>query len=371
MPRNKKKGSEKWRANKRDFLKAVGSIGATGILGTGTVGATVRKKRVPKYVRGDEIVQTMKVPQPWLAQNRKAEAAVEALNKSHLSKNGVLETGLVRSEQTFGGWNGFDIEIVVDETKPTPNLPDEVSGVTVRVEEQNPAEREQQACKNVGDYWNYKGGVFISDSDSDERRAGTSGYRATKNGNEYMITTAHTFQSTCDVVEGQATYQYSSQIGTVQDGDVRTDFVATDGSSLSGGIANKVLEPDGTTRKISGSASEEEIDRRVSDLFDGYTKLGITTGETAGGLGKKNITKDACNDLRGEGIRGSSDCANGDSGGPYYSIESGNAFILGHHIDGQKDKGYSIDCGGPQPVKNKSVGMPAFWLVNNHSYTIG
>lgn len=360
-----------WKTSKRDFLKTVGSVGATGILGTGVVGATVRKKRVPKYVRGDEIVQTMKVPQSWLAQNDRAEAAVEALNKTHLGKDGVLETGLVRSEQTYGGWNGFDIEVVVDETKPAPSFPDEVSDVTVRVIEQNPKERRQQACKNIGDYWNYKGGVNIFDSNSDPRHAGTSGYRATKNGNEYMITAAHTFfDGTCEVVNGQATYQYSSQVGNIQGGDVRADFVATDGSSLSGSIVNKVLEPDGTTRTISGSASEEEIDRRVSDYFDGYTKLGISTGETTGGLGKKNITKSGCNDLRGEGIRGSSDGANGDSGGPYYSIENGDAFILGHHIDGQNDKG-TVECGGTQTVTDKSIGMPAFWLVNNRGYTIG
>ena len=361
---------EAWNASKRDFLKTVGTVGATGIIGTGVVGATVRKKRVPKYVRGDEIIQTMKVPQPWLAQDDKAEAAVEALNRTHFGKDGVLETGLVRSEQTFGGWNGFDIEVVVDETQPIPSLPDEVSGVTVRVEKQNPEERRQQACKNIDDYYNYKEGVNIFDSESGSRHAGTSGYRATKNGNEYMITAAHTFQSTCDVVEGQATYQYSSQIGNIQGGDVEADFVATDGSSLSGSIVNKVLEPDGTTRNISGSASEEEIDRRVSDYFDGYTKLGITTGKTTGGLGKKNITKSSCNDLHGEGIRGSSDGANGDSGGPYYSVENGDAFILGHHIDGQNDKG-TVECGGTQTRTDKSIGMPAFWLVNNRGYTIG
>jgi hypothetical protein len=168
--------------SRRRFLAAAGSVGVASFVGIETVGATTTKKRVPKYISGDEVVQTMKVPQPWLAQEKKAREVLQALNRSEFEKAAVRESGLVRSERTFGGWNGFDVEIVVDETKPEPNLPDVASDVDVRVREEHPSERELQACKNINDYSNYKGGVNIFDDSPSEtyRSLGTSGYRAVK-----------------------------------------------------------------------------------------------------------------------------------------------------------------------------------------------
>jgi hypothetical protein len=186
-----------------------------------------------------------------------------------------------------------------------------------------------------------------------------------------MITAAHTFGD-CNFTSEDKTYQYSSQIGKAWYGDVRADYIATDASASGVSITNKIREPDGTIRPISGFASEEEISRRVSDYFDGHTKVGVSTGKTTGGLGKKDISVDKCNDLRGEGIRGSTTGAKGDSGGPYYSVENGDAFLLGHHVFGTGgDAGYTVDCGGSRTVMNKSVGMPCYYLSNQEGFYIG
>jgi hypothetical protein len=366
--------SEKSYTSRRRFLAATGSLGVAGVAGVGNAGAVTIKKRVPKYIRGhDEVVEWMKVPESWLAQDELARTALETLNETFLGQKGVIETGLVRSEKTFGGKHGFDIEVAVNEALPLPDLPDSISGVDVLVREADPSEWVHQACKNIGDYSNYKGGVNISDDppSSSVRSFGTAGYRAEIGGAERMVTAMHTFGD-CSWTIGDKTYQDNDQIGTIRDGDVRADFVVTTASASGVSITNKIREPNGTVRTISGFASESEISNRVSNPFDGYSKVGISTGKKTGGLGKKDITVSGnCNDLRGEGVRGSADGAAGDSGGPYYSVESGDAYILAHHVYGTGgDAGYNVNCFGSRDVTNKTIGMPAYW-VNNEGYSIG
>jgi hypothetical protein len=356
--------------SRRSFLTATGSLGVASLTGIETVGALTYKRRVPKYFDGDEVVETMKVPQAWIDQDNQAQEALENLNASYMSKDGVMETGLVRSEQTFGGKNGFDIEVVVDETQPTPDLPDAVSGVTVRVKEAKP-DNKLLECKNTGNLSDYPGGINIFDDspDSSTRSAGTSGYRVVYEGSEYILTAAHTFED-CGWSRSDETYQLDYQLGEVYTGDIGADLVLSDASANNFDIINKIREPDGTFRSISGYASESEISNRVSDFFDGYRKIGIATGKTTGGLGKKDITKDNCYDLRGEGVRGSADAAKGDSGGPAYSVENNDAYLLYHVSQGAGENvDYTIDCGGTQYPYKKCVGTAAYW-VNNNGYKI-
>lgn len=360
------------RTTRRAFLSVTGA-GILGLTSTKPVNARPQQKKVPKYYSGGEVVEWMRVPKSWFSHNEHAKEALNEFNNDYFNQNyNILETGLIRSRRKHGGWNGFAIEAIYHRNKQKPDLPETVSGIRVHLREGRPEARKNQACKNTGDFSQYPGGVNISDNSplSSTRSWGTSGYRVKDgNGNDYMVSASHIFDD-CNIDIGDNTYQESNQIGEVKDGNVGADYIVTDDSAGNVNIVNEILEPDGTRRFVNGCASECEIDRRVSDAFDGYTKIGITTGKETGGLGKKNITIDDCHDLQGEGIRGSTNGAAGDSGGPWYSVENGDAFILAHHSKSAGSPVGTVECKGTQEVTSKSIGMPCFWIENNTTYFV-
>ena len=94
--------------------------------------------------------------------------------------------------------------------------------------------------------------------------------------------------------------------------------------------APKILEQSGSEEQ-GGYVTENGICERASDAFDGFTKMGCTTGETVGGIGACHI-EDCPNgstsaDFHGHGVRGSADVAQGDSGGTGYSRHNGEGFV--------------------------------------------
>ncbi|MFB6176814.1 MAG: hypothetical protein ABEI99_06670, partial [Halobaculum sp.] len=229
-------------------------------------------------------------------------------------------------------------------------------------------------CDNVQDFPDVKGGIYTSPespSTADSNRGyGTIGFRAKKDGTYYMLTAMHVFGD-CSITNGDDVYMNESKLGEVSGGDVDGDWIEVDDSgSGSDSLTNKVVEPDGTTRSISGYASECEIERRVSDLLDGYTTVGVTSGETTGGLGECNVGFDTCPTLYMEGVTGSADFAQGDSGAPCYSIENGDAFMLklGQYLVDLKD---TNSCQGQEANRgDKSLGIPAYYIANQ-GYDIG
>lgn len=356
--------------HRRGFLATIAGVGGLAGVTSGVPGETIRKKRVPKYIRGGETVQSMKVPKAWLRQERRAGRAKDALLDEYRSEEGVLRASLVRSESTYGGLNGFDIKVYVDRRREVPNLPETFRGVTVQSEETTSNSYRKAGCYNAGDYSNYKGGMLISDDGTFGSSTGTAGYPVKKDGTEYMLSAQHVFDS-CGWNVSDTTYQKSEKLGSIEDGSVSGDYVVTTAGYNGTSLTNEIREPDGTTRTISGAASEEEISRRVSDLFDGYTTVGATTGTTTGGLGEKDFGFTGCNDLRNNAIRGSADGAPGDSGGPMYSVENGDAFILGHVSVVESKKKNSTGCGGVDIIRyDKTIGFPAF-EVESDGYTVG
>jgi hypothetical protein len=357
---------------RRSFLSVAGT-GIVGTFGLNSIGTLPKMKRVPKYFSGGEVIEWMEVPEPWHRHNENAENALSRFNDAHFhQEQNILETGLIRSSRKFGGKNGFDIEAIYDKNNKKPTVPDSLSGIPIHLNEGDPEAMEKHACKNTGNFNQYPGGVNIYDTNSSNspREPGTEGYRVKDgNDNDYMVTASHIFYD-CGWYNGDNSYQGTNQVGEVKDGDVGADFVVTDDSAGNVNINNEIREPNGTRRFVDGSASESEIDNRVAAAFDGYTKVGVSTGKETGGLGKKNLTRGDCNDLHGEGIKGSTSGAVGDSGGPYYSVENGNAFILAHDISGSGTLGGSVDCKGERTITTKSIGMPCFWIENNTQYFV-
>lgn len=331
----------------------------------------MRRKRVPKYIRGGETLQTMKVPRAWLQQEKRAKQAKEQLLDKHSETDAIIKSSLIRSEKQYGGMNGFDIEVYLDQERSTPDLPDAVSGIVVQTEEVSTDSFRQAGCYNAGNFSNYKGGMLISDNSTfGSPGTGTAGYPVSKNGGDYMLSAQHVFAD-CEWSFLNETFQKSESLGYVAKGSVSGDYIASAVDSNGTDLTNQIQEPDGPARTVSGAASEHEISRRVSAPFDGYTAVGVTTGKTTGGLTNKNYTMKGCNDLRGEGFIGGADGAAGDSGGPMYSVEDGDAYMLGHLSAIAEKKNNMTTCGGSDVIRyNRSIGFPAY-EVENDGFTVG
>lgn len=361
--------SEKATISRRRYITATGSLGIAGLAGVGTAGALVSKKRVPKYYSGGEVIHWMYVPQAWYEHVQQAKRALEQLNQAAFEQSSVLETGLVRSEdQQYGGWNGFKIEPVI-ETGKTVRLPSSINGIDISVEtrDADAVTPDTDGCYNIGDFSPYPGGVNVYDVSGQDIPC-TSGYPVDSgSGKLDIVVAAHCFGD-CNVTIGDDAFKETESLGNIDYGDANADIAVIELDS--GKYVDKaVREPDGTMRTVKGCASESEIERRASDAFDGHTKIGCTTGETVGGIGKAHISRSSCPSLKGEGFRSEHDAAGGDSGGPHYSIENGDAFMLGHHwgSGNVKDSAY---CHKELDVKNTSYGMSCYWLENNSTYVV-
>ncbi len=357
-------------SSRRKFISTAASAGGFAVLGSGVVRGQPPMKRVPKYIRGGEVIQWMKVPRAWLEQDDHAGKVKDQLVANLAGSEAVVAHSLVRSDRTYGGKNGFDIKIYLDRTLPTPDVPEEVSGVRVRTQEVPPDHFVHAGCYNDGNFSNYKGGMYISDNSTFPDTYGTAGYPVSKDGNDYMLTAQHVFDD-CNWAEWDNTCQKSDFLGYIKKGSVTGDYVATNAAASGTSIVNKIREPDGTVRTVSGAASEKQISNRCSDPFDGYTQVGVTTGATTGGIKDKDLGTSGCNDLRDEAFLGGADGAPGDSGGPMYSVENGDAFILGHLSGISKKKKNMTTCGGDSVVRrDNTLGFPAY-EVEGDGFTIG
>lgn len=352
--------------------RSVLSVIASGTALSGVprrVGAVSQTKRVPKYRSGDDVVEWMKVPEQWYRHRDRATDILRRFNRDHIGRHaGLLTTALTRSDRTYGDMNGFEIKVNYNISEGQPSTPSQFFGIPVKHEGQDEPPV-QQVC-NRSNFSNYSGGTSANDFLNAEAD-GTSGYRVTDdNGNEYMVSAAHVFGD-CEIQSLDAVYQQSESIGFISDGNYKKDFVVFDNSDSNTEFKNSIREPDGTTRPIAGFADKNEISRRVTDLFDGHTRVGVGSGKSTGGLGEMNLTVDKfCEDLDGFGIRGDTTAVAGDSGGPYYSIENGDAFLLGHHSIGDGFSSQMDVCGERVEGKTESIGLPCYWVQDNTKYSI-
>lgn len=333
--------------------------------------------RVPKYRKSPaEVVEWMEVPRQWFEQHHRAKTALKQFNEEHFHKQGLHETGLVAVEKQYGGKRGFKIEVFVDPEKFSGKLPEEQNNVRISVEER--PEETNYLCYNIGTYYEVPGGVNFFDKPTNGPLS-TTGYplRDSSTNEEFMLGAAHAF-GICSVTDGDDTFTLDKQVGRVSRGSVSLDFVLSDFSGADSDpdvvrAENKIYGESGESWPIFAYADEQEIADRVSSWFDGYSSMGCTTGRTTGGLGKKNITTDTCHDFNGEGVRGSANAAEGDSGGPCFDIGGDKAKLLYHVSRGTPNTKIGEiyqDCTGGYAEEYAKHEGPGAYAVFNRGYEI-
>jgi hypothetical protein len=343
---------------------------------------------LPELRDQEGVVKWMEVPREWVDHRDAAERAREALgerfsfddrnalqapheerntNIPEFVENGVVELGLERAPETYGGKNGFQLSVTVDPDHLSVEIPDSVNGIPVVTEEREGPPVD--LCLN-STYGDVSGGVKVSDG-ADSGKYGTTAFKVyyPHSDEYYMITAAHVVNS--GDVYGDGTVFNFEQIGSVYHSysQEEQDFTVF---SCSRNI-NNTIEGDGNTYDIGGWVTEDGISSRVSSWTDGYRKSGCTTGETTDGLGKYKIGDSYHSDTpsyAGEGVRESATAAGGDSGGTGFSLHDGEAYVTHLITQGDpKSTQSTADCNNADQY-SKSMGV-AVYLINSAYNVIG
>lgn len=365
MPDNTQNDGTNVAVSRRSILKTA-SVGGFSILAGTQIGSAggSEKKRVPKVLDGDHVIEWMEVPSAWLDQHHHAKEAKREFTNEMFRKEGVLDSSLVRSPDRYGDKHGFQIEVTINPETFNDDIPERYNGVTVVQEEGSPKDS-GPTCYNDQNFDIMPGGAWI---EGDYGR-GTSSWEVEYNGNYYIMTAAHLFGANCSNYNiGDPAYQYSRRLGSLEGYYTDYDF-AICSHDYNGIAPSDDIKGESTTYDIKGVASEASIADRVVSPIDGYRKMGTSSGETTGGIGAKDYSINHCFDFNNEGVRGSADIVEGDSGGPAFSVEDGQAVVLFLCSWGEGGRNSTYNNCSNNYLFNKSAGTAAY-RINNLGFRI-
>lgn len=282
--------------------------------------------RIATDKRGDTVIKWKEVPKDWYDHLQHVRSVQKDVTQ-RLSDRAAVESILVtRSDVTFGGKNGFEIEVEVDSNKGDVSLPDVVDGVSIRRTEAPDVELK---CCHHEDYDPVPGGVAVQTGGGG---VGSAGFCVeNSDGNRRLLTANHLWGECEDNTGGQLN-QHTDEFGTVEAIDTDTDYALVRPTSTEG-IDDRVYV-NGIRYTVSGYKTYDGISDLISSGETCY-QTGGTTCTTEGPItGQGSVEQYNCYDFEGHGIKADIYTAGGDSGGPFVDLIefSGNQYaaIIGH-----------------------------------------
>lgn len=227
-------------------------------------------------------------------------------------------------------------------------------------------------CENQIDYLIIPGGVRFEH----DGRVATSACKMIVDGNDYMMTAAHSFGDPVDCgrdIQGESVDQNDQSFGKVSSiYDIDRDYALAEKTNGSVAI-DESIEYDGNRYDVVGYATNyEELDDSNEPIY----KTGITTGYTEGTITGSGLSaaSSGCIDLNGNAIEYSNNQAGGDSGcAPFYiTTEEGTdyAVVTGIATLGDPDIG-SISCSDYSADEyGNAYGASAGTIKNNINGTV-
>lgn len=119
------------KTTRRHTLKSMGISASALSLGQNllNLGKPTQMVELPKLKDGDEVVKWFKVPKKWNEQRKHASTVLGKTRTSLEAQPGVVGTQLVKSDQSYSGVNGLQIEVLIDGGKmPKPDIPPQSGG---------------------------------------------------------------------------------------------------------------------------------------------------------------------------------------------------------------------------------------------------
>lgn len=360
MPRNHKTSGK---VSRRSYLKRIGATGAVGgglsLLQTSAVAEEDDTTVIITDKNRGEPVRTKEVPTEWYKQVQNAREGQDELTQRFSDEPWYVLSARRpdrNSEETdqIGGRPGYVLTLgVTDKAKvPDRNLPSEINGLPVIVEEQELPEPE---CQD--DYDCVQGGANLQTV----QNAGVSmTCIAEHNGDLGALTCAHWSPDSAEYcntdISGEEITQSGDRVGDITDYGWSLDWAfAKEASDAEiDGLRDEILSH---TYYVGGYVTRDGVDDMMATGEDAH-QFGRSSCHTYGPLYDfPNVNH--CGTGSTEFVRSSVHTEPGDSGGPHYrTLDAINAItIIGVH-HGSDSLSYSY-------------AGPAYSLNNNHGIEFG
>lgn len=369
------------KTGRRKFLK-YGSAGlVAGVTSLTTVAASnPTKVDIPKLISGGEVVEYLSVPEDWSEHRNYVSKKIETARAEFHNIPGVKGVELGQSSQEFGGDNGLQIFVLIDEDYS----PGEVQiGSTWR---SIPISKEVEpkggpGCDDDGSADNCNAGGAGNDIVNGGEQVGwdNGGYgsatcKVEYNSSEHLLHCGHVFWDDCNDansggLDNRLAKSKGEKIGKTVKVDVAGDWSVIDRSE--GGDYYYSIDDFEHNPTIVGYVAEEAIDRWASQSTDPcVNQAGITTGLTRERVYRSNTDYSgvSCTNFHNEGVRTKCNFAQGDSGGPTYYRDGSDAYLISvtaSYLNYRFDK----ICNGSN-LGYQSAGTSAYWLINNEPISL-
>lgn len=333
----------------------------------------------PKLISGDHVVEWLSVPKDWDRHRIDVIQVYDRVRKWLHSLPGVVGTGIVRSDRTYGGQNGFQIKITLaaDAGQSMGEIPGEIDGIQTTAE-RSPDRWSLADCSiNTGNCTNREQNDTVSGGDVVgwvDGGYGTATCRITVNGTQRLLHCGHVFWHNCaDAtsadISGRVAVAEDERLGTVESIDVQADYSIIDGQY--GGEYAAVIDDNSTFPPLIGHVTEvacaywSTLPRRDRPCL---YNMGGTTGLTTGTITGTDIsyTRPHCTTMKQAGIVTDCTAGEGDSGGPTFLLHKDDAYLV--NITSYYYVGTETVCNGAR-VGIESAGLAAWWLATNTNIT--
>lgn len=310
--------------SRRRALRALG-VGGVGLTGFSKLASADQKVTITITRDNDGPRRQKEVPRQWNEHRKRATRVTRRLSDQYYPKAGVESVSKIRHSKTYAGKPGFQVKIGIDSSIFDGSIPDKVDGIPVKIVEAK--ERGLGSCEGYTSSIDpVPGGVECHEGNGTyaERGFGTT-FTTVQDfgGTKWMMTAAHLFRGNdCDFdPSGEFIGQCDTDFGEVRDHDWEADWATIDPTHKSIESTSKI-KTSSDTYDVVGWYTDTGIDELII-TEDVTWQNGVTTGESKGTVEANNVSNGFdCVDFEGEGVGCSIYNAEGDSGGPVYTLNN-------------------------------------------------
>ena len=370
------------RLSRRSVLKRTGV--AVSALAFGSVpvkGRGPETVQLPRYVSGGEPTEYFTAPKPWDEHRSVAKRVQSEVVSEYGGDEGVYGVGLTQSPETYGGKHGLGVELLVGQSYDDSSVPSEISGIPVTTASGDPGiPGDCSVSDGTNNCVNKEGDTTINPAErvTGSEGAGTAAMKMTdSNSNEYLLTVSHLFRSNCptDVNDESAYTADGDKVGTVSSSNSVDDWAVVELNSNGG--TSTTIDDNANFPSCVDAVSEATLQDWGSQNKSNRPclyQMGCTTGKTTGKLKYANFSETTFNTCVDYNSDGSADgvytfCGfgQGDSGGPTWHMDGGDAHLVSttalyHSLSGSICSGNDY---GPD-----SSGMGAYAIENETDLSV-
>ena len=362
---NSKPGTS--RVSRRATLELAGGAISLGAVRTVSGRTTGETRTIVTHRAREKPAKKKEVPIKWYDHIQAAKKAKSNLINRFQNNSAVIAGGLTASNNYYDGKRGFAISIEVEEDASVRDrIPESVDGIPVIIRSPIDAVEsdgcdELNACVNEDVYNPTPGGVTF-----DGATAGSSFYVDDNGDGSYdtslMLSCGHCVGDgdPCDGFNSSTTVsQHCEDWGSLYKGDGKRGVVLLE-PNTNHDVTDKIQAADGTEHPIAGYMTESGIADKCS-TGDLVQKTGIMTSDQHGQIKRYdfgNLTD--CRKWYGEGVEVAVGATAGDSGGPMYDVQDGDAYMVAVlSVNGAVGDIYDYDCNG-NPAYGECYGTAAY-----------